>query len=547
MVLGFRNRNLHHQRSRSSALSLEELLTSFAAELATCRPDEIDSIVENALSGVLSFTGAGSVSWYEGDPACEGLKLAVYSTDKPGLELLPSTLTRNEFPYTFEAISNGIPVIVRSLKDLPTTASQDRAFLLKRSIWGLILIPCECATQRKGVLAVAYLPEATQLTEKLVNQLAVINNLIVTSVERKRVYTLWHQSEERFRWLFQNAPTGIAVGNLSGGLLFVNPALCSMLGYSDRELLGIPGREILGPENNDEDSLMFQRLRDGIITQYTTERQLIRSDGARIWGRVEVAMISQGEEDDPLVIRMVEDITERKYTDDELLRTRTELQQLAEHLIQAQEEERHRISRELHDDIAQKLSLLSIGVDSLSQVLANAGCDRELENVSELKAQVDTLATDVHALSHRLHSTRLQHLGLRSAIEELTRQLSKQHQISFNLSTYGRDTLIPHDVALCLFRVTQEALNNAVRHSHARFVFIELNVESGMATLQISDTGVGFDVSGCEGGIGIVSMRERLRMVGGEFSVQSRKGQGTLITATVRFPDFTEMLNDKAA
>jgi signal transduction histidine kinase len=157
---------------------------------------------------------------------------------------------------------------------------------------------------------------------------------------------------------------------------------------------------------------------------------------------------------------------------------------------------------------------------------------------------MDDLANDVHSLSHRLHSTRLHHLGLRSAIEELTKQISKQHQISINVSTFGRDDLLPPDVSLCLFRVTQEALNNAVRHGHARVIYIELNVERSEASLQISDSGIGFNISGCEGGIGLVSMRERLRMLGGEFSVQSREGQGTLITARVRF---VESIGNKAA
>ena len=544
MLLSFRNRNAHHPRLRSSRVSIEDLLTSFAAEVTTSRPDQIDFVIENALSALLNLTGAGCVSWYEEDPDHEDLVLTLYSTDKPERNLLPSTLTPAELPYTLETLSNGKPVVYRTPEDSPTEACQDRDFLLKKSIWGLILAPSEGDTLRRGILAVAHLPKTTSVTDKFIGQLVTINDLIAASVERKRMWTLWHESEERFRWLFQNAPIGIAVENLAGRVLSVNPALCSMLGYSDQELLEIPNCDIWAHGSSDEDRIMLQRLREGIIRQYRTEKQLVRSNGARIWGRVDVALLSDGGGENPFVIRMVEDITERRVADSELLKTRTELQQLAEHLIQAQEEERHRISRELHDDIAQKLSLLSIGCDSLSQNLVDLGCDRELEDVSELKAQVDTLATDVHSLSHRLHSTRLQHLGLRSAIEELTKQISKQHQMSINLSTQGRDSVIPPDVALCLFRVTQEALTNAVRHSHAHVVFIELNIERGMARLQISDTGVGFDVSVCEGGIGLVSMRERLRMVGGELSVQSRRGEGTLITATVRF---SEMIKDKAA
>jgi PAS domain S-box-containing protein len=523
---------------------LEELLNIFAARLTSSTPDQLHSVIENGLSDVLNLTKSGCVCWYEEDPNNRDLKLVLYSTDNPGLELLPSILTRNDLPYTFQVLSNGKSIILRSPHDLPPEANQDREFFRKRSIWNLIMTSSQYDTQRKGILAVAYLPEDIQLTDNLVAQLTVFNNLIGNGVERKRVYGLWHESEERFQWLFQNAPVGIAIEGLESNLLFVNPALCSMFGYSNRELLGMRFRDLSVPGSDEGDSLQFSRLQNGLVEHYRIEEQLIRKDGTSIWGRVDVAILNRRTKEVPLVIRMVEDITEHKYADDELLKTRTELEQLAGHLIQAQEEERHRISRELHDDIAQRVSLLAIEVESLTQSLANAGCDKELEGISGLKAEMDDLANDVHSLSHRLHSTRLQHLGLRSAVEELTKQVSKQHHISINVSTYGRDTLLPPDVALCLFRVTQEALNNAVRHSHAQAVYIELNVERGRARLQISDTGVGFDISGCESGIGLVNMRERLRMLGGEFSVQSREGEGTLITATVRFAE--EMI-DKVA
>ncbi len=236
---------------------------------------------------------------------------------------------------------------------------------------------------------------------------------------------------------------------------------------------------------------------------------------------MDMTLLPRATGESPLVIALVDNITDQKYADEALRRTRTELEQLAGHLIQTQEEERHRISRELHDDIPQRLSLLAIEVDSLGQSLADAGCDKELEHVSLLKAQAEALTDDVHQLSHQLHSARLRHLGFWSAVEELASKVSKQHHIAVNVSTFGRDTMLSPDVALCLFRVTQEALNNAVRHGHADFVSIHLGIDSAMAMLQVSDTGVGFNVADCEGGIGLVSMRERLRMIGGEFAVES--------------------------
>jgi len=230
---------------------------------------------------------------------------------------------------------------------------------------------------------------------------------------------------------------------------------------------------------------------------------------------------------------MVEDITERKLAEQELQRTRSELEQLAGYLIQTQDDERHRISRELHDDIGQRLSLLAVEFDLLSQSLAAVGNEAERQQVVQLKAQADALTSDVHQLSHQLHSAKLQHLGLRSAVEELVKQVGKQQRMAIELHTLGGDADLPPDVALCLFRVTQEALNNVIRHSHAERVHIDLRVENALAKLSVQDSGVGFDVVDNLGGLGLVSMRERLRMIGGDLLVESHQGQGTLISATV--------------
>jgi Signal transduction histidine kinase len=242
---------------------------------------------------------------------------------------------------------------------------------------------------------------------------------------------------------------------------------------------------------------------------------------------------------------MVEDITQRKAADEELERTRSELEQLAAYLIQTQEDERHRVSRELHDDIGQRLSLLAIEFDLLSQSLAASGRNSHRDRVTSLKSQLGDLTSDVHQLSHQLHSAKLQHLGLRSAVEELARQLAKQHQIAITLHTGEEDNPLPPDVALCLFRVTQEALSNVVRHSKAESVSVDVNISSRLAQLTVQDTGVGFDPSASQGGLGLISMRERLRMIGGQFSVESLQGKGTFIRAWV--PLKVEAAADKAA
>jgi signal transduction histidine kinase len=156
-----------------------------------------------------------------------------------------------------------------------------------------------------------------------------------------------------------------------------------------------------------------------------------------------------------------------------------------------------------------------------------------LEQITALRTQANEITSDIHQLSHQLHSSKLQHLGLRSALAELARQLGTTHQMSITLKADKNDVLLLPEVALCLFRVSQEALSNIVRHSGAKSAEIELRVTDEVAKLEIRDEGVGFDVNSPATGIGLVSMRERLRMIGGDFSVESHPRKGTVIVAAV--------------
>lgn len=216
-------------------------------------------------------------------------------------------------------------------------------------------------------------------------------------------------------------------------------------------------------------------------------------------------------------------------------------------LIRTQDEERKRISRYLHDDIGQRLSLLAIELDVLCRCLATAGRDFEVDQVSRLKRLTDELTSDVHCLSDQLYSAKLQHLGLHSAVKELSKQVNKV-SIKLNIT---QGTLLPPDVALCFFRVIQEALNNVVQHSNAENVSIDFMITDGTAHLRIADDGSGFDTSLPNSGLGLQGMRERLRMMGGQFAVDSSPGAGTLITASLplknHFDKVEPLLSDSTA
>ncbi len=211
-------------------------------------------------------------------------------------------------------------------------------------------------------------------------------------------------------------------------------------------------------------------------------------------------------------------------------------EQFAGKLIRRHDEERQRISRYLHGEVGQQLSLLAIELDLLCRRLATAGYEMEGDQVSRLKCLTDEITSDVHWLSDQLYSAKLQHLGLQSVIKQLSNQLKKENHISISLNVTEGIPLPPY-VALSSFRVIQEALNNVIRHSHAESVSIDFVVTNGTAHLRIEDDGSGFDLSIPKSGIGMQIMRERLRMLGGQLVVKSTPGKGTLITASVPLND----------
>lgn len=229
---------------------------------------------------------------------------------------------------------------------------------------------------------------------------------------------------------------------------------------------------------------------------------------------------------------------ERQQAETRLLENQEELNQnykrirdLAGGLIRGQEEERSRIARELHDDITQQIAMLTVGLDHLESLPSDKLALAHGE-LAQLRSKTEEVALSVRDVARQLHSTVLQHLGLSKALKGLCRTFSQQHQIDAHLEAEELENL-GDDIGLCLFRVAQEALNNAVKHGHAKQISVVLAREAGDIRLQIKDTGIGFDPAAKAEGLGLVSMQERLRLVGGKLAIRSTPGQGTVVEAVV--------------
>jgi signal transduction histidine kinase len=210
------------------------------------------------------------------------------------------------------------------------------------------------------------------------------------------------------------------------------------------------------------------------------------------------------------------------------------LRDLGGRLINAQEEERSRIARDLHDDLSQRMALLSIELEQLGQQIP--GRRKKLSaGIQSLRTKAQEISSELHRVSYQLHPSKLDHLGLAAALKSLCEERSQNREIKIEFTQAGFPAVLPKDVTLCVFRIAQEALHNTIKHSGAQSVQVVLKKSPHAVRLLVSDTGCGFDVDSAiaKKGLGFISMRERLRLVGGEFSILSQPLHGTQLDVLV--------------
>ena len=249
------------------------------------------------------------------------------------------------------------------------------------------------------------------------------------------------------------------------------------------------------------------------------------SDGRLVWIQ---NLISLGP-DSTGIIKLhgfMIDVSERK-------RAEEALKDLGGRLIAAQEEERRRVARELHDDFNQRLALLSLELEQLGQKVQKPAVVRE--SVKRLQVQAQELATEIHRLSYKLHPSKLDHVGLEAAVKSLCAELTESGKLKVDFHQTGFPAALDQDVTLCVFRIAQEGLRNCVKHSRAESARVVLTKTRNSVRLVVADNGCGFNAktASIEKGLGFISMKERLHVLGGQMNVSSRPLRGTRIEISV--------------
>lgn len=332
--------------------------------------------------------------------------------------------------------------------------------------------------------------------------------------------------ERALATLLDSIPTPLWIAASNQACIFVNRGLMELTGRSATEHLDAGWQAVVHPDDLAHLTSIHTEAAKS-VQLFTAEFRLRRADGEYRWVRDRGTPLVLPDGTHIGFIGTIVDITEAQESE-EARRT------LADRFLEAQEEERKRIARELHDDIGQRLAILSIQMQRAGKPVSGLPGRRHPE-LGELSAKAKEIASSVASLSHQLHSSLLEYLGLNAAVEACCREFGDQRKLKVDCICNG----VPRDIAettgLAIVRVVQEGLNNAHKHSGATEVHVRLTGEHDELLLEIYDNGHGFDLQHARlaAGLGLISMRERIHLVKGTMEIVSAPGQGTRISARV--------------
>jgi PAS domain S-box-containing protein len=351
--------------------------------------------------------------------------------------------------------------------------------------------------------------------------------------ERKHAEEALRDSEERFRTVFENAGVGMALVDLEGRPFKTNPTLRQILGYGEEEFRGMIFTEFTHLDDQMADEKLYYELAAGRREKYEIEKRYLKKNGAVVWGLLVVSLVKDQVGRPMYAVGMVEDITERKRAEEELQQSRDTLRALAAHLQRIREEERTRVAREIHDELGQALTAIKIDLSSLTGGLP---ADRKKQSESILKL-VDGTIQSVRRIATELRPVILDEFGLVAAVEWGSEEFQTRTGIKCRLHLPQDDIVIDPERATALFRIFQETMTNVARHANATKVSVRLAKVGRHLTLEIHDngTGVGEEQLSASSSLGIMGMRERALLLGGELTIFGPPGEGT--TVRVHIPE----------
>jgi PAS domain S-box-containing protein len=374
-----------------------------------------------------------------------------------------------------------------------------------------------------------------------------IDGAVMTFIDidaAKRIHLELQREQTFTAAVLESAAALVMVTDLEGRIARFNLACRRLSEYSFEDVEGKPVWDVLvPPEEIKAVKQVYKELAESRSAREHENHWVDRSGQQHLisWSST---LVTEAQDATRHLVWVGVDVTEVRLAEKALQQTeilrhsQEQLRTLTAGLVEAQEEERQRVSQELHDDISQRLTALAVQLEVLHQ--ARGISSEELHGkIGELQKQMEVLSEDLRRTARNLHPFMLTHLGLEPALRSYCEEFSKLRKIKVRLIARTLPVTIPSGVALCAYRVVQEALGNVAKHAEAKRAVISISGSDDVLHVAIKDDGHGFDPDQARGkGLGLISMEERVRHLGGTFSILPKPGDGTRID--IRIPLETE-------
>jgi PAS domain S-box-containing protein len=353
---------------------------------------------------------------------------------------------------------------------------------------------------------------------------AVISHMDISDLKRSQAGL--RENEQKFMLIVSKAPTMIWMAAADKRCIYLNNQWLEFTGRRLEQELGNGWIEDIHPDHRRRFQAAFGEAFEK-RQSFRLEYRLRNMNGEFRWVLNTGLPIIKDDGEFIGFIGSCIDISDRRATEEILL-------DLGGRLINAQEKERSRIARELHDNLSQDMALLSIEIEQLTQLPPDRSAEVK-DGLHKALNRVQGISSEMHRMSYELHPSKLDRLGLPSAILSLCREISSQQSLQVDYNFKDIPDSLPRDIALCIYRVVQESLQNIIKHSGACHAEVGLHGSPYEIRLHIADQGVGFnpELTGNKQGLGLLSIRERLRLVGGKMSIESQPLRGTQINVVV--------------
>jgi len=510
-------------RAARRRYEFHRLLSEMTARLANSGPEGATDEISHAIDHLRVHLAVDRICMFS---SINGDEFRLLCTSAgAGIDSAALPVQIENSPWFLAQVGRGRAVLIDKVGHLPAEAAAEKRMLKEKGIQSIAIVPFATDQSLSGFFTLTANQRQRGWPEDLVSQIQIMGDVFRQTYMRQRVENKVREMERRFVLAADSAPVMIWMSGTDKMCTYCNQGWLAFTGRSVDQEMGSGWLEGVHPQDAKQSLADYAEAFNG-RRRFKLEYRLRRFDGEYRWiadygvPRYEPEGVFCG------YIGSCIDITDLK-------RSEYELKELSGQLIHAQEDERKRIARELHDDFSQQLTLLGLELAKLSVTWNHEPGVKRL--VLDVEARIRELARAMNNRAHQLHSSHLETLGLASAIQGFCREFSKQHEIDVDFRQDRISPQIPSNVSLCLFRIVQEGLQNVAKHSQTKNCSVDLTAENEHVMLRISDSGIGFDPAslGHKAGLGLISMRERLRLVNGQIRLLSSPKRGTQLEIQV--------------